>query len=425
MARGDDEKPNQDAENTLRRRGERTLARAGDEQPHGKSRRRTPPNVLAHDAQMRMLEDQRQAEQPAAHRGLPVAQKVDPRAVPAEVTRWFVPLGNTYYHPEGVYAFTDKGDRLTTRSENAEVIDAFVTIARARGWQDVTVSGTDRFKQDAWLAARTVGLNVRGYEPSELDQRRLVKAVQRQSREGQDDDPSDRAPRKPRARAARGYGAPADRRPEASRGSTPDSTIRGELVDFGPAHYQHLPHKSPSYFVTVATERGERTIWGVDLERAMREALSNPQRGDQVVLRRDSQKSVTIRSSELDEKGGVVRAGPFAAERNQWSIEKRQFLRDRSALASLVRDAKVDHHTATTQRPELVGTYLTLAAAEMHAQKLDPEDRRMYMEYTRNRLADDIARGAPLDPVRVREPTRARGTGRGAVADREHPPHAR
>jgi Ti-type conjugative transfer relaxase TraA len=57
----------------------------------------------------------------------------------------------------------------------------------------------------------------------------------------------------------------------------------GRLVEHGAAPYEHQAGKSDSYFVTLENDRGQKhTIWGVDLERAMKEAA--PEIGDKIGL---------------------------------------------------------------------------------------------------------------------------------------------
>jgi hypothetical protein len=59
---------------------------------------------------------------------------------------------------------------------------------------------------------------------------------------------------------------------------------------------------------------------------------------------------------------------------------------------------------AAPQHPELAGTYLSLRAAELASTRLrDPEDRRRFVMQVRRALSDDIERGEPLQPVRLRE----------------------
>src|ERR1700676_784369 len=109
------------------------------------------------------------------------AEKPTPaRAVPEEVRRRFVQVKNRYYFPDGARAFTDLGTRLTTGSENTEVVRSLMLIAEARGWTEITVRGTERFRREAWFAARLAGLEVRGYQPSEFEQGHLVRTLGRQ-----------------------------------------------------------------------------------------------------------------------------------------------------------------------------------------------------------------------------------------------------
>ena len=88
-------------------------------------------------------------------------------------------VGKHYHFPDGTRAFTDRGRWLTTPSENTEVIRSLVAIAQARGWSEITVRGTERFRKEAWFAARTAGLEVRGYRPSEFEQAHLVRTLAR------------------------------------------------------------------------------------------------------------------------------------------------------------------------------------------------------------------------------------------------------
>ncbi|MBL3829760.1 relaxase [Pseudomonas syringae pv. theae] len=71
----------------------------------------------------------------------------------------------------------------------------------------------------------------------------------------------------------------------ASAQATPprSKVIEGELLDHGPAPYQHKDDNQMSYFVTLKPEGGKpRTVWGVGLEEAMTDA--NLKQGDQVRL---------------------------------------------------------------------------------------------------------------------------------------------
>src|SRR5882724_4600547 len=105
-------------------------------------------------------------------------RRATPR-VPEDVRKRFVQVGAKYFFPDGARAFTDLGHRLTTPSENTEVIKSLITIAHARGWNEITVTGTERFRRDAWAQARLLGLEVRGYKPTDIENERLARSLAR------------------------------------------------------------------------------------------------------------------------------------------------------------------------------------------------------------------------------------------------------
>jgi hypothetical protein len=304
--------------------------------------------------------------------------------VPDDIKHRFVSAGNVYYFPDGARAFVDRGDRLTTRSENTEVIASLAAIAQARQWRDITVSGTRRFKQEMWLAARLAGLEVRGYAPDPREQARLIREIAR------------RTPRVPPFAAADGQA-------KRVRSAEEPTHFRGRLIEHGRAPYQHKPNAEPSYFVKIETPSGTKQIWGIDLGRAVHDSLSRPQPGDDIVLRRLGKEAVTVRAVERDENGKILKDAPLATHRNRWMVEKRDFLEDRAQAAQVVRDPAISAKAATDRRPELSGTYLQLRAAEMAARSLsNPSDRAKFLEIVRRGLADSIARGDPLPTVNVR-----------------------
>lgn len=49
-----------------------------------------------------------------------------------------------------------------------------VEIAKARGWNTITVKGTEEFRQSAWMEATQDGLTVAGYKPTALDLAKLA-----------------------------------------------------------------------------------------------------------------------------------------------------------------------------------------------------------------------------------------------------------
>lgn len=104
--------------------------------------------------------------------------------------------------------------------------------------------------------------------------------------------------------------------PSAAQNNQPAKTsskiIQGELVAHGAAPYQHQDDKQPSYFVTLKTDAGERTVWGVGLEPAMQ--YKDLAIGDQVRLQDHGTQPVVVQ--EVAEDGSVHEK---AARRREWS----------------------------------------------------------------------------------------------------------
>ena len=107
----------------------------------------------------------------------------DPWTVPQSVRDRFVQgRDDRFYFPDGAAAFKDLGRKLTTPSENTQVVHSLIEIAHSRGWTEVTVTGTERFRQEAWRQARIAGLNVRGYKPTDIEQAQLIRRPRSRSR---------------------------------------------------------------------------------------------------------------------------------------------------------------------------------------------------------------------------------------------------
>ena len=328
------------------------------------------------------------------------ASKKRSAPVPEEVTRRFARVGRHYHFQDGVRAFTDQGTRLTTKSENTEVIKSLVAIADSRGWENIRVTGTERFRKEAWFQAKLAGLEVRGYKPTDIEQERLARALARRQEP-------------PETSAARKGGGSHDEtnlserdasahQPQPQEGKVRDVLITGRFLDHGKANYQHKPREPVSYFVTLETSRGERTLWGTDLERAIKESLSQPKVGEEVGLRVVGQDEVTVRPR----LPGTDRPGDaeLTTHRNRWVVETRSFFEARASAAELVRNPKVPARDAVSKHPELASTYLHLKAAEEMAAKRirDPEDQRKFVSMLRGALADSVEKGEPLQPVRLK-----------------------
>ena len=340
------------------------------------------------------------------------------RHIPDHVRQRFVQVGRHYHFPDGTRAFTDRGARLTTPSENTEVIRSLVTIAEARGWAEITARGTERFRREAWQAARLAGLEVRGYRPTEFERSRVARILARGRETPAPIEPNREPPVTARRELHDGVGAVAARMEgQSRRAQRRDELLTGTLIDHGRASYRHDPREPMSYFVTIETARGDRTIWGVDLERALRESLTRPAVGEEVGLRAVREDTVTVCAPERDAEGKVIAEKDLRVHRNRWIVEKRAFFAHREEAARTLRDRTIDPKEAVKRHPELVGTYLQMRAAELAARRFrDPEDRERFVSQVRSALADGVARGEPLPPVRLRERTAERASARSRPA---------
>src|SRR5271155_3210437 len=134
------------------------------------------PNSIRPSETKRRLQN---ATVPEAERSAPQKTAAS-QTVPEDIAKRFVQVRNKYYFPDGARAFTDRGNRITTMSENTEVVRSLVEIAKARSWQEITVRGTERFRKEVWIAASVAGLQVRGYKPTEFEQSTLGRSRARE-----------------------------------------------------------------------------------------------------------------------------------------------------------------------------------------------------------------------------------------------------
>ena len=254
---------------------------------------------------------------------------------------------------QGELAFSDSGKQLVTASESRETIVAMLEVAKAKNWREITVSGTDEFRRQAWLEARLAGMEVRGFEPKDAD-RQLLQELQ-STRGGENrivvadrnqtvaseltaeqlarqkgphinvDDLSanERAGMQQasallqsRAMSAKFSAATLAELEKRVRG---ERVYVGTVVDFGAAPYQFKKEKDPSYFITLKTMAEERTIWGKDLKQAVVDG--HVKKGDDIVLRNSGAREVTVKEKVLDAAGTPIGTREKPAKLNQWTAE--------------------------------------------------------------------------------------------------------
>ncbi len=172
----------------------------------------------------------------------------------------------------------------------------------------------------------------------------------------------------------------------------------GVLVDHGEAPYENDPNNRDSYFVTLGYREGEqRTIWGVDLARAM--AKADPQIGDRIALEHTGSEKVRLPDGKT-------------AERHSWEVVPIREVAMKRLTDRLSRDASkettLDYEKASAYRQMLRfadarGLHLMRVARTVVADKVRWTVRQ------KQRVADLGARlqalGARLGLLADRKPT--------------------
>lgn len=313
-------------------------------------------------------------------------------AVPPEIETQYLRVGSKFYYPKQpeVVAFEDKGNRLQTTSDSEQVAETMVRIAEARGWDEIKLSGSETFRREAWLEAAARGMHVKGYTPSEQDKAELAKRLREV-----DTNTLDRENKPFRARENE---TGDERKPSGQ--ARPAETERdrdgtGVVVAHGAAKYMHDEENSRSYYVTTRNNAGvEKTSWGIDLERAMRE--SGAQVGDKVSITNEGNRPVTVSAPIRDNNGLVVGREEKEAYRNHWHVQLAETFR---------KDSPAD---AVKKHPDLAGAYAAEAAMEKQAQAdaLTPTQKAVVMARVRQNMANSIERG-DIPEVKVKEMSEA------------------
>lgn len=206
----------------------------------------------------------------------------------------------------------------------------------------------------------------------------------------------------PSARAPAGEGRASGLR-EPPRSAT-DSLVLGVLVKHGRARVGFQPQGELSYFVTLKTDRGERTLWSRDLERALSESRTQPQPGEPIGVRENGISPVSFITRQRNAKGEVIAVNRVDTPRGHWVVERRDWFDERAAAAEALRDAGISRREAIRNHPELLGAYWALDSAGKVAEARikNPGSRERFVALVRESLAHAIERGEPLPEPRKR-----------------------
>ena len=288
-----------------------------------------------------------------------------------------------YADERGEYlAFKVTDDRLVTRLTAAEVIRDMVSVAQHRGWQALHVRGSAEFRREAWLEAGARGMEVEGYQSTDLDRQTLADRREVWHRAH---------PRSPEieARSVSERGERADK-------FDYDKGVSGRLIEVGQAPYLNRVDAEASTYVAIELDNGrQHQVWGVGLEKAT--ADSNAQPGDRVNVRRDGVERVTKEIRVIDAANGQTRIERRQVSRNRWRVTAENF---RAA----------DRQTAARDR-DLIAAQSQMVIIEKALERSFPKDERArhnIMEVARERIAQRLGQGYSFGRATINEPMQDR-----------------
>jgi len=335
--------------------------------------------------------------------------------VPDAIERNYLRVDDRYFFPDRTLAFIDDGHRIRVRTENLEVLRNVVAIAQARGWQAISLRGTEAFRQALWREAMLRGIEVQGYEPvpPEIQQLHRMRARWHSSRAAEQGpaapdgapDPGQKDKDRPRSR-------------EASR-----LPIQGTLVAAAAAPYRFDATQRMSFYATVRSEAGEWTVWGADLERALAESASRPRIGDEVVLRQQGTQPVQVRVAARNME--AIGDRTIVVQRARWSVETADHLRAMKRHAEYVRAGEPLSEMLRRQEPVLAAAGAVLGLAAQYARRVttDRASQQGLMHLIRERIADALEQGRSIRlPARRPRamPMQVRARGGRALDERSH-----
>ena len=195
-------------------------------------------------------------------------------------------------------------------------------------------------------------------------------------------------------------------------------TNAGRLVEHGAAPFEHDPQKSDSYFVTLENAKGEqRTIWGVDLERAMKEAA--PEIGEKIGLQHEGYTPVTLPDGTQ-------------THRNAWKVQDAGELAydqlERRLSRSGVKETTLDYTRDFAERRGIAEQMGVRSEIEIPAEGRHPAERERIEDRaprSSQKVRADLAQDLRADPradlagdrQQRRNPFEGLKLGRGAAAE--------
>ena len=285
---------------------------------------------------------------------------------------------------DGKHVFTDFVTHLTMASQEASRDDRAVLAALLTAQShcqlkgEIELTGSDEFKQRAITLIATYDLKLKLKNPEQVEMLNQARArLQSEPVPGAETEPlspdanhilwQERSANA--AFAPQQSALPLDILPTRMETALPrnashkeaSSGITGQLLAFGPAHYNFDKQKDRSYYAHLRTRHGERLVWGIGLQEAIRN--SGLKTGDMATLTMLGKKPVTVQVKKLGDDGK-----PLQNEHGGWIYEEKEVTRNQWEARSAVDPYVVARHTGQLAqpgelRPYHLGDYRALQAA--------------------------------------------------------------
>ncbi|WP_020211033.1 LPD7 domain-containing protein [Gilvimarinus chinensis] len=107
------------------------------------------------------------------------------KPIPPELDKNYLIDGNQdkgrYYFKDkpDIEAFRDRGNKMTTKSTASSIAYSMVSLAESKNWESLKVTGDKNFRREVWLEAKSRGIEVSGYKPTEQDQKQLEERLEK------------------------------------------------------------------------------------------------------------------------------------------------------------------------------------------------------------------------------------------------------
>jgi hypothetical protein len=184
-----------------------------------------------------------------------------------------------------------------------------------------------------------------------------------------------------------------------------DHVLIGTFIAHGAAKYKFDENNAESYYVQVRTASGDKTRWGIDLERAIRESKSGVSIGDTVYVEYQGSRPVIVRVDDKDPGDKVIGQKEFSTHRNTWLVEKKERIDELELKARAFRNGQTAKEELVNRYPDLASAIAAVRIAELFArQNLETtKEREAFLGLMRDALALRIARDEVILELKLRE----------------------